>query len=282
MEVEENYNLDYVKLLEARLNEMVPRNATARSVALILTDIWMATIKNGAARSYLTRDMAFVDKVVSLKSLKQFTGEAIRKTSYEWVLNLERSFVMTFAALTLSNRKFVGPLLVRHPTLLSMVYAALSKYGPSDSLVATWGAGFVANVFHRNDTLDPREAVTALKKVLCEGATLKPHAVFAVAVALRVVGSTEAGLGAVTAENVISMLERKRDMHMGEKMDGESDIDVALRCLKRLNPEMFEGYLIDDNAMMCKTCAAATHLNTTTLTKVFFDKFECECSLHPH
>lgn len=283
-----SFNLEYVTLLESRINEIVPRNATARSLALVLTDIWMAAIKNNTARLYLTQTPPISDRIISLLSLKQFSGAALRKTSGEWVLNMKRSFVMAFAALTTTNRAFTAALLARHPEFPAMVYGALDECGRRDSLVATWGAGLVANMFYFNDALEPRPAVVALKGLLCESTTLDLHSMYAAAVALKTVGSTAKGLAAVTAEGALTVLEGVRAMYPcgdpaanddGEEEEKEKDdICIALEYLHRLNPVKFDGYLVEGGLTVCRECMEGMHLKAQC--KLFFDKYDCECPSH--
>lgn len=279
MEVEERFDPEYVMLLESRLNEIVPRNATARSLALILSDIWMATVRSRAAREYMTTNALISDRIIRLLSLKQFKGEAILKTSPEWVLNMGRSFVMAFAALTTSNKDYVRTLLEKHPEFPGMVYTTLSEYGKNDPLVAMWGAGLVANMFYHNDLLEPKEAVVALKKVLCEKTETVPHALFAISVALKTVGSTPKGLEAIHSENVIPILEAKNKM-CASGYSGENDVSVALECLLRTNPDKYEGYVTDNGSITCKKCIEKGCVKLKTPQKMFYDKFACECSSH--
>lgn len=273
---EEKYNLEYVRLLESRINDIVPRNATARSLALVLTDIWMAAIKNSTARSYLTQKPPVSDKIIALLSLKQFSGEALRKTSGEWVLNMKRSFVMAFAALTTANRAFTAALLARHPDFPAMVYAALDEYGQHDPLVATWGSGLVANMFYFNDAPEPRAAVVALKKVLCEGSGLNALSMSAAAVALKTVGSTVKGLAAATNEGAVAALEA---LYASESAkEKKEDIRVALKYLRRVDPVGLDGYLVEGDLAVCRGCMKDMHLKEPC--KLFFDKYTCECPSH--
>lgn len=278
MEVEKTPDLEYARVLELRLLEVAPHTATARSVSVVLTDIWMATVKDSAARAYLTRTMQVADKILSVHEYKQFTGEAARRTSCRWLVNMKRGFLMAFAALTNSNNNnnaFITSLLALHPTFLETVYNVLSEYGAADAPCAVWGAGLVANVFYHRTVPSPRKAAAVLKSVLCRSGEVAPACLAAVSTALKTVGSTAEGLDGVVQEGIVPILEERLAKEHSSGREGR-DTEVALMCLKRMNPETYKGFLYGNRNVLCSRCAQS--LNLGTPDKEFFDVFTCEYS----